>query len=109
MLLQFIGIEEGHKTIEVAKVGTQKEIASAYRDSTTLPTSPSSYTNMYGAIPYAYATFALLRNLSPISNYLVRATKQSSPIVQNMLASLFGHPTQSIDKYAEEFRKYINL
>ena len=30
ILLQFIGIEEGYKTIEVTKVGTQKEIASAY-------------------------------------------------------------------------------
>jgi len=71
----FVGIQKDHKALEVVEGGTWSKLSIAYRDQRSLPATPSSFPNKYGAIPFRFPASISINGLSPVSDALVSAKR----------------------------------
>ncbi|KAE9969907.1 hypothetical protein EG327_010437, partial [Venturia inaequalis] len=77
MLPWLCGIQEYHKTLEIAEGGSWNEISAAYRDLCAGPATPSGLSVNYGRIPYSFPALVYYNLSNPVAAALVGRAKWS--------------------------------
>ncbi len=87
--------------MEVLFMGTYNKIAAAYQDLRLAPRTPSSYSNMYRGIRWAFLADVYLEYCSQIQKAIVCQVPQSNPRVVLELNKVFRDGTK------EEIKTFI--
>jgi hypothetical protein len=106
MLPWFCGLHGEH--IDHEDAGTFDELSVAHRDLVPGPSSPSSYSNHYGGITYAFPAAVRLVSDNPISNSLIAQARWSSSEVQDEIKKVLALPdAEAYQAYVDQFHKQM--
>jgi hypothetical protein len=107
MLPWFCGLHDDD--IDHADAGTFEDLSKAHRDLAPGPSSPSSYTNHYGAVNYAAPFAVRVVSENPISNALIAQARWDSFPVQSELNKILALKTPAAyQEYMATHRKMIS-
>jgi hypothetical protein len=101
----FVGIQADHQTLDTTESGTWDELTKAHRDLTKPLTSPSGYSNMYGAIPYRFPGTVVLTGLGPLSDALVGRRRWDDPAVLRERDIVLGPDRKAANQFILNWRK----